>query len=117
MCVLADHQPANHQELELSFAKEKSTDAKMPEEHSAQPISTEFVGARRQGTSEDSSKVMFVRNSEHCAQPISTEFEGARTQRRIPDPNTVTLVEDMERCAPSNSSKVEDAAQGRPVRN
>ena len=84
MCVLADHQPANHQELELSFAKEKSTDAKMPEEHSAQPISTEFVGARRQRTSEDSNKVMFVGNSEHCAQPIITEFEGARTQRRIP---------------------------------
>ena len=109
MCVLADHQPANHQELELSVAKEESTDAKMPEEHSAQPISTEFVGARRQRTSEDSNKVMFVGNSEHCAQPIITEFEGARTQRRIPDPNTVTFVEDMERCAPSNSPKLEDA--------
>ena len=39
----------------------------MPEEHSAQPISTEFVGARRQRTSENSNKVMFVGNNEHCA--------------------------------------------------
>ena len=53
----------------------------MPEEHSAQPISTEFVGARRQRTVKNSNKVMFVGNSEHCAQPIITEFEGARTQR------------------------------------
>ena len=60
MCVLADHQPANHQDLELSVTKEISTDAKMPEEHSAQPISTEFVGVRRQRTSENSNKVMFV---------------------------------------------------------
>ena len=106
---LADHQPANHQDLELSVTKEISTDAKMPEEHSAQPISTEFVGARRQRTSENSNKVMFVGNSEDCAQPIITEFEGACTQRGRSDPNTVTLVKDMERCAPSNSSKVEDA--------
>ena len=109
MCVLADHQPANHQDLELSVTKEISTDAKMPEEHSAQPISTEFVGARRQRTSENSNKVMFVGNNEHCAQPIITEFEGARTQRGRSDPNTVTLVKDIERCAPSNSSEVEDA--------
>ena len=109
MCVLADHQPANHQDLELSVAKEISTDAKMPEEHSAQPISTEFVGARRQRTSENSNKVMFVGNNEHCAPPIITEFEGARTQRGRSDPNTVTLVKDIERCAPSNSSEVEDA--------
>ena len=81
----------------------------MPEEHSAQPTSTEFVGARRQRTSENSNNVMFVGNSEHCAQPIITEFEGARTQRGRSDPNTVTLVKDMERCAPSNSSEVENA--------
>ena len=109
MCVLADHQPANHQDLELSVTKDISTDAKMPEEDSAQPISTEFVGARRQRTSENSNKVMFVGNNEHCAQPIITEFEGARTQRGRSDPKTVTLVKDIERCAPSNSSEVEDA--------
>ena len=105
MCVLADHQPANHQDLELSVTKDISTDAKMPEEDSA----TEFVGARRQRTSENSNKVMFVGNNEHCAQPIITEFEGARTQRGRSDPKTVTLVKDIERCAPSNSSEVEAA--------
>ena len=109
MCVLTDHQPANHQELELSVTKEESRDTKMSEEHSAQPITTEFVGARRQRISEDSNKVMFVGQSEHCAQPIITEFEGARTQRRSLDPNTVMFEKDIERCAQPISSKFEDA--------
>ena len=81
----------------------------MPAEHSAQPTSTDFVGARRHGTSEISNKVMFIGNSEHCAQPFITEVEGARTQRGISDPNTVTLVKDMERCATPNRSEVEMA--------
>ena len=81
----------------------------MPAEHSAQPTTTYFVGARRHGTSEISNKVMFVGNSEHCAQPFITEVEGARTQRGISDPNTVTLVKDMERCATPNRSEVEMA--------
>ena len=109
MCVLADHQPANHQELELSVTKELSTDAKMPAEHGAQPTFTDFVGARRHGTSEISNKVMFVRNSEHCAQPFITEVDGARTQLGMSDPNTETLVKDMERCATPNRSEVEMA--------
>ena len=109
MCVLADHQPANHQELELSVTKELSTDAKMPAEHGAQPTSTDFVGARRHGTSEISNKVMFVRNSEHCAQPFITAVDGARTQRGMSDPNTETLVKDMERCTTPNRSEVEMA--------
>ena len=50
MCALAVHQPANHQELERTVTKELSTDAQMPAEHSAQPISKEILGARRQGT-------------------------------------------------------------------
>ena len=109
MCVLADHQPANHQELELSVTKELSTDAKMPAEHGAQPTFTDFVGARRHGTSEISNKVMFARNSEHCAQPFITEVDGARTQRGMTDPNTETLVKDMERCATPNRSEIDTA--------
>ena len=83
MCVLADHQPANHQVLELSFAKEKSTDAKMPEEHSAQTISTEFVGARRQRTSEDLNKVMFVGNSEHSQSSQNLKVRAHKEEYQI----------------------------------
>ena len=83
VCVLADHQPANHQELELSVTKELAADAKMLAEHGAQPTFTDFVGARRHGTSESSNKVMFASNSEHCAQPLITEVDGARTQREL----------------------------------
>ena len=76
----------------------------MPAEHGAQPTFTDFVGARRHGTSESSNKVMFASNSEHCAQPLITEVDGARTQREMSDPNTETLVKDRERCATPNRS-------------
>ena len=99
MCALAVHQPANHQEMELTVTKELSTDAQMSTEHGAQPISKEILGARRQGTSEVSNKAMFVTNDEHRAQPFITEFDGARTHGRILDPNTETLVKDRECCA------------------
>ena len=81
----------------------------MPAEHGAQPTFTDFVGARRHGTSEISNKVMFARNSEHCAQPFITEVDGARTQRGMSDPNTETLVKDMERCATPNRSEIDTA--------
>ena len=109
VCALADHQPANHQELELSVTKELSTDAKMPVEHGAQPTSTDFVGARRHGTSESSNKVMFARSIEHCAQPLITEVDGARTQGELSDPNTETLVKDRERCATPNRGEIDTA--------
>ena len=89
MCVLSDHQPANHQELELSVTKEETVNTRKSEEHRAQPITTEFVGARTQRISQHSNKVMFVGQNEHCAQPITAEFDGARTQRSSPDLNTV----------------------------
>ena len=109
VCALADHQPANHQELELSVAKELSTDAKMPVEHGAHPTSTDFVGARRHGTSESSNKVMFARSIEHCAQPLITEVDGARTQGELSDPTTETLVKDRERCATPNRCGIDTA--------
>ena len=109
VCVLADHQPANHQELELLVTKELSTDAKMPVEHGAQPTSTDFVGARRHGTSESSNKVMFARSYEHCAQPLITEVDGARTQGELSDPFTETLVKDRERCATPDRGGIDTA--------
>ena len=71
----------------------------MPAEHSAQPISKEILGARRQGTGAVPNKAMFITNDEHRAQPFITEFDGARTHGRILDPNTETLVKDRECCA------------------
>ena len=81
----------------------------MPAEHGAQSTFTDFVGARRHGTSEISNKVMFARNSEHCAQPFITEVDGARTQRGMSDPNTETLVKDRERCAMPDRSGIDMA--------
>ena len=109
MCVLSDHQPANHQELELSVTKEETVNTRKSEEHSAQPITTEFVGARRQRISQHSNKVMFVGQNEDCAQPITTEFDGARTQRSSPDSNTVMFDKENERCAQPTSSEFDDA--------
>ena len=71
----------------------------MPAEHSAQPISKEILGARRQGTSAVPNKAMFVTQGEHRAQPFITEFDGARTHGITLDPNTETLVKDRECCA------------------
>ena len=99
MCALAVHQPANHQKLEQEVTKELSTDAQMPAEHSAQPISKEIMGARRHGTSAVPKKAMFVTNDEHRAQPFITELDGARTHGITVDPNTETLVKDRERRA------------------
>ena len=99
MCALAAHQPANHQELEQTVTKELPTDAQMPAEHSAQPISIEIVGARRQGTSAVPNKAVFVTQGEHRAQPFITEFDGARTHGITLDPNTETLEKDRECCA------------------
>ena len=91
MCVLTYHQPANHQEFELSVTRESTVNTEKSKEHCAQPIISEFEGARTQRTSPNSNTVMFERQNEHCAQPIISKFEGARTQRTSPDSNTVVI--------------------------
>ena len=79
------------------------------EEHRAQPITTEFMGARTQRINEHSNKVMFVGHNDDCAQPMGTEIEGARTQGRSPTSNTVMFEKENVRCAQSSSMEFDDA--------
>ena len=109
MCVLSDHQPVNHQEFELSVIKESTVNTGKSKEHCAQPMITEFEGARTQRISQDSNTVKFEKLKEHCAQPMITEFEGARTQNISPDSNTVMFNRQNEHCAQAIISQFEDA--------
>ena len=108
VCVLSDHQPANHQEFELSVTEETTVNTGKSKEHCAQGIKSEFNDARTQrmnmarNISEfedartqriipDSDTVMFERQNEHCAQSIISEFDDARTQKFSSELNTVVI--------------------------
>ena len=99
MCVLSDHQPANHQEFELSVNEESKVNTGNSKEHCAQGIISEFKDARTQRVNQNSNKVMFERQDEHCAQPSISEFPDARTQRVSPDSNMVMFERQHEHCA------------------
>ena len=79
VCVLSDHQPANHQEFELSVIGETTgrtaVNTENSKEHCAQDITSEFEDARTQRTSKESDTVMFDSQKEHCAQAIITGFD------------------------------------------
>ena len=109
VCVLSDHQPANHQEFELSVTEETTVNTGKSKEHCAQGIKSEFKDPRTQRISPDSNTVMFERQNEHCAQPIISEFEDARTQRFIPDSDTVMFELTNEHCAQSIISEFDGA--------
>ena len=109
MCLLSDHQPANHQEFELSVTKETTVNTGKSNEHCAQPIISEFEDARTQRISPDSNTVIFGRHNEHCAQANISEFEDAHTQRFIPDSDTVMIERQNEHCAQTIISEFEDA--------
>ena len=75
MCVLADHQPVNHQELECLDIGEI----------------TEAI------------TVNTVKAKEHCAQTIISEFEDQRAQLNSPESNTVVV--EVEIHAESNDAQ------------
>ena len=91
MCVLSDHQPANHQEKELSVTREPAVNTEKSNRHCAQPFISEFEGARTQRTSPDSNTVEFDRPNTHCAQSIISQFDDARTQKVSSELNTVVI--------------------------
>ena len=72
MCVLSDHQPANHKEFELSvigeITEETTVNTGKSKEHCAQGINSEFEDARTQRISSDSDTVMFKGQNENCAE-------------------------------------------------
>ena len=58
MCVLSDHQPANHQEFELSVTEETTVNSGKSKEHCAQGINSEFEDARTQRVSSELNTVV-----------------------------------------------------------
>ena len=109
MCVLSDHQPANHQEFELSVTRESTVNTEKSKEHCAQGIISGFVDARTQRDSKNSNTVLFEQQNEHCAQPIISEFEGACTQRNCKNSNTVLFEKQNGHCAQPFISEFEGA--------
>ena len=95
MCVLFDHQPANHQEIELSVIGEITegiaVNTRNTNGYCAQNIISELEDARTQRISSESDTVMFEGKNEHCAQGIISELEDARTQRISSESNTVVI--------------------------
>ena len=95
MCVLSDHQPANHKEFELSVISEITEKATVntenSKEHCAQVNISEFEDARTQRNSSESDIVRFERQREHCAQVNITKLGDARTQKISSDSNTVVI--------------------------
>ena len=81
MCALADPQPANHQEIELSAITDSPLDTEREEDRRAQGIASRFADARTQKNSQISNTVTFDTVNEHCAQPINSDLVDARTQR------------------------------------
>ena len=59
MCALADPQPANHQEIELSAITDSPLDTEREEDRRAQGIASRFADARTQKNSQISNTVTF----------------------------------------------------------
>ena len=95
MCALADHQPANHQEIERlnvgEITEGITVNTVNRKEHCAQVIISELEDQRAQLNSTESDTEMFDVNNEHCAQSIISEFEDARTQISSRESNTVVI--------------------------
>ena len=89
VCVLSDHQPANHKEFELSvigeITEETTVNTGNSKEHCAQVNISELEDARTQRNSSDSDTVRFEGQNGYCAQVNISELEDARTQRNSSD--------------------------------
>ena len=113
MCVLSDHQPANHKEFELSvigeITEETTVKTGKSKEHCAQGINSEFEDARTRKNSSESNTVRFEAQNEHCAQSINSELEDARTQKNNSESNTVRFEGQNEHCAQVIMSEFEAA--------
>ena len=109
MCALADPQPANHQELELSAITDSIVDTEREEDRCAQGTASRFADARTQKDSQNSNTVMFDIENEHCAQPINSDLVDARTQRFSQNLNPVRFSRRKPHRAQSIMLELEDA--------
>ena len=95
MCVLSDHQPANHQEIErlnVGEITERITATTVNrKEHCAQAIISEVEDRRAQPNSTESDTEMFDVKNEHCAQEVISELEDAHTQITNRESNTMVI--------------------------
>ena len=95
MCVLSDHQPANHQEIERLNVGEITAGITVNtvnrKEHCTQAIIPEIEDRRAQLNSTESDTEMFDVKNEHCAQGIISELEDARTQITSRQSNTMVI--------------------------
>ena len=109
MRALADPQPANHQEFELSAITDSTANTEREEDRCAQGTASKFVDARTQKDSQNSNTVMFDIENEHCAQPINSELVDARTQRFSQNLNPVRFSRRKEHRAQSIMLELEGA--------
>ena len=95
MCVLSDHQPANHQEIERlnvgEITEGITVNTVNRKEHCAQVIISELEDQRAQLNSTESDTEMFDVKNEHCTQSVISEFEDARTQLTSRVSNTMVI--------------------------
>ena len=85
MCALADPQPANHQEIELSAITDSPLETEREEDRRAQGMASRFTDARTQKNSQISNTVTFDTVNEHCAQPINSGLGDACKMEYITD--------------------------------
>ena len=85
MCALADPQPANHQEIELSAITDSPLETEREEDRRAQGMASRFTDARTQKNSQISNTVTFDTVNEHCAQPIHSGLGDACKMEYITD--------------------------------
>ena len=95
MCVLSDHQPANHQEIERlnvgEITEGITVNTVNRKEHCAQAIFSEVEDRRAQLNSIESDTEMFDVKNEHCAQEVISQLEDARTQITSRESNTMVI--------------------------
>ena len=92
VCVLSDHQPVNHQEIERldigEITEGITVNTVNRKEHCAQTIISELEDQRAQINSTESNTAVFEVKNEHCAQTIISELEDLRAQITSPESNT-----------------------------
>ena len=95
VCVLSDHQPVNHQEIERfdigEIIEGITVNTVNRKEHCAQTIISELEDRHAQINSTELNTAVFEVKNEHCAQTIISELEDLHAQIASPESNTVVV--------------------------
>ena len=95
MCVLSDHQPVTHQEIERldigEITEGITVNTVNRKEHCAQTIISELEDRRTQINSTKTITAVVEVKNEHCTQTIISELEDLRAQITSPESNTVVV--------------------------